>query len=145
MLILAKVALGIAGTMAFATVYTFREGLISVDVDEHHAGGSHVHIWAPAAVVPMAVHFTPSRNLESAGEKIEPWLPTIQQLSKELQKYPDADFVDVQDGSDHVQIRTRRGKLQVDVHGPDQDVHVACPIDTLEDLSGELADHLPGA
>lgn len=145
MILLAKVALGVASTVAFATIYTFREGVIRVDVDEFRSGGSHVHFWVPAAVVPIAAHFTPSRHLRNAGEKVEPWLPTIRQLSKELQKYPHADFVDVQDGAQHVQVRTRDGKLQVDVHEPGQDVHVAVPIDTIEDMAVEISDHIPGA
>jgi hypothetical protein len=145
MLLLAKVALGITSTVAFATIYTFREGVIRVDVDESRAGGSHVHVWVPAAAVPIAVHFTPSHHMRTAGEKIEPWLPTIRQLTKELQKYPNADFVDVQDGAQHVQVRTRGGKLQIDVHEPGQDVHVAVPIDTIEELAGDLSDHIPGA
>ncbi len=145
MILLAKVALGVASTVAFATVYTFREGVIRVDVDESRAGGSHVHVWVPAAAVPIAVHFTPSRHFQDAGEKLEPWLPTIRQLTKELQKYPNADFVDVQDGAQHVQVRTRDGKLQVDVHEPGQYVHVAVPIDTIEDVAGEISDHIPGA
>src|SRR5450432_2496710 len=145
MILLGKIALGIASTVAFATIYTFREGVIRVDVDESRAGGSHVHVWVPAAAVPIAVHFTPWRHFQDAGEKLEPWLPTIRQLTKELQKYPHADFVDVQDGAQHVQVRTRDGKLQVDVHEPGQDVHVAVPIDTIEDLAGELTDHIPGA
>jgi hypothetical protein len=145
MILFGKIALGIASTVAFATIYTFREGVIRVDVDESRAGGSHVHVWVPAAVVPIAVHFTPSRHFQHAGEKLEPWLPTIRRLTKELQKYPNADFVDVRDGAQHVQVRTRDGKLQVDVHEPGQDVHVAVPIDTIEDLAGEISGHIPGA
>src|ERR1043165_3009594 len=62
MLIAAKLALGFASTIVFAGVYTFREGVIRVDVDEHHSGGSHVHFWVPAAAVPMAMHFVPKRH-----------------------------------------------------------------------------------
>lgn len=144
-MLIAKIALGVASTVAFAAVYTFREGLIRVDVDEFRAGGSHVHFWVPAAAVPIAVHFTPKRHFQRAAENVEPWLPTVQQITKELQKYPDADFIDVLDGSDHVQIRTRRGKLQIDVREPGQEVHIACPISTLEDLAVELANNIPGA
>ena len=35
MIILAKCALALASTVVVAGVYTFREGLIKVDVDEH--------------------------------------------------------------------------------------------------------------
>ena len=56
MMLLAKAALGVGATLALATAYTFREGVIRVDVDEYRAGGSHVHFWVPAAAVPMAMH-----------------------------------------------------------------------------------------
>jgi hypothetical protein len=49
------------------------------------------------------------------------------------------------DGTDHVQIRTHAGKLQIDVHEPGESVHVAIPIATLEDISGQLTENIPGA
>jgi hypothetical protein len=144
-MLLAKIALGLASTVAFAAIYTFREGVIRVDVDEFRDGGSHVHLWAPAAAVPIALRCTPKNHLENAAENIKPWLPTIRQLAKELEKYPEANLVEVVDGADHVQIRTHAGKLQIDVHEPGESVHVAVPIATLEDISGQLTENIPGA
>jgi hypothetical protein len=144
-LLLAKIALGLASTMAFAAIYTFREGVIRVDVDEFRDGGSHVHLWVPAAAVPIALRCTPRNHLENAAVKIQPWIPTIRQLAKELEKYPEANLVEVVDGTDHVQIRTHAGKLQIDVHEPGQSVHVAVPIATLEDISSQLTENIPGA
>jgi hypothetical protein len=144
-MLLAKIALGLASTVAFAAIYTFREGVIRVDVDEFRAGGSHVHLWVPAAAVPIALHCTPRNHLENAAVKIQPWIPTIRQLAKELEKYPEANLIEVVDGTDHVQIRTHAGKLQIDVHEPGETVHVAVPIATLEDISGQLTENIPGA
>jgi hypothetical protein len=144
-MLLAKIALGLASTLAFAAIYTFREGVIRVDVDEHRTGGSHVHVWVPATVVPIALHFTPKCHLQNASENIQPWIPTIWQLAKELEKYPEANLVEVVDGDDHVQIRTHAGKLQVDVREPGESVHVAVPIATLEEISSELTENVPGA
>jgi hypothetical protein len=144
-MLIAKIALGLASTVAVATVYTFREGVIRVDVDEFRAGGAHLHLWVPAAAIPMAVHFTPQQNMQRAAEHVEEWLPTVRRLTKELEKYPNADFVDVESSSDHVQIRTRAGKLQIDVSEPDESVHIACPISTIQALSVELANNIPGA
>ena len=53
--------------------------------------------------------------------------------------------MEVVDGDDHVQIRTHRGKLQIDVHEPGQSVHVAFPISTLEEISGQFTENIPGA
>ena len=69
-MILAKLALGAVGTLAFATVYTFREGTIRIDVDEHRPGGSHVHFWVPATVVPAALHFVPRRGVPHAEKTV---------------------------------------------------------------------------
>ena len=144
-MLFAKIALGLASTVAFAAIYTFREGVIRVDVDEYRDGGSHVHLWVPAAAVPIALRCAPRDHLQNAAEHIKPWIPTIRQLAKELAKYPEANLVEVVDGDDHVQIRTHAGKLQVDVHEPGQSVHVAFPIATLEEISGQLTENIPGA
>ena len=72
-------------------------------------------------------------------------MPAIRQLAKELRKYPDAQFVDVVDGSDHVKISTRGGKLQIDVVDPGDSVHVTVPISTLEDVASQLEKNIPGA
>jgi hypothetical protein len=144
-MLFAKIALGLASTVAFAAIYTFREGVIRVDVDEFRDGGSHVHLWVPAAAVPIALRCAPRDHLQNAAEHLKPWIPTIRQLAKELAKYPEANLVEVVDGDDHVQIRTHAGKLQVDVHEPGESVHVAFPIATLEEISGQLTENIPGA
>jgi hypothetical protein len=144
-MLLAKIALGLASTVAFAAVYTLREGVIRVHVDEYRAGGSHVHLWVPAAAVPIALRCAPRDHRLNAAEHLKPWIPTIRQLAKELEKYPEANLVEVIDGDDHVQIRTHAGKLQVDVHEPGESVHVAFPIATLEEISGQLTENIPGA
>jgi hypothetical protein len=144
-MLLAKMALGLGGTLVLAGVYTFREGVIRVDVDEYHADGSHVHFFVPAAAVPMAMHLIPQEKLKDAGEEVRPWLPTVRAFTKELKRFPDADLVDVLDHESHVQIRTRHGKLQIDVDDPGEKVHIACPLDTIEDVTSELAMRAPGA
>ncbi len=91
-MILAKLALGAVGTLAFATVYTFREGTIRVDVDEHRPGGSHVHVWVPAALVPAAMHFVPDDKLLEAACHAREALPIVKIVAAELENYPNADF-----------------------------------------------------
>src|ERR1700682_5024624 len=144
-MLLAKIALGLASTVAFAAVYTFREGVIRVDVDEYRAGGSHVHLWVPAAAVPIALRCAPRDHMQNAAEHIKPWIPTIRQLAKDLEKYPEAKLGEVIDGDESVQIRTHAGTLQVDVDEPGESVHVAFPIATLEEISGKLTENIPGA
>ena len=83
-MLVAKIALGIASTVAFATIYTFREGLIKVDVDEFRAGGSHVHVWVPAAAFRRSCISLRRQHMQNATEQLEPFMPTIRQLAKEL-------------------------------------------------------------
>ncbi|SRR6266481_5690390 len=142
-MLLAKLALGFCGTIAVAGVYTFHEGVLRVDED--HADGRHVHVWVPAAIVPMALHFVPSRHFERALEHAGPWLPAFRELTKELKKYPEAEFVEVQDSRQHVHIRTYQGKLLIDVTEPGETVHVACPLVMMEDVARELEARLPAA
>jgi len=145
MILLAKAALGVTGTLFVAGAYTFHEGVIRTDVDEHRAGGSHVHVWVPAAAVPMAMHLVPQKQLREAVEHSREALPIAHAIVKELKKYPDVDLVEVVDGKQHVQIRTRNGKLQIDVEAPDEQVHLLVPLSTLEDVTRQLEDSAPRA
>ena len=144
MMLLAKAALGFTGTLALAGAYTFHEGVIRVDLDEHRAGGSHVHMWMPAAAVPMAMHLVPQKHLRHAAEHSREFLPVAHAFVKGLKKYPDVELVEVLDGKQHIQIGTRHGKLQIDVEAPDQNVHLLLPLSTLEDVTRQLEANAPG-
>jgi hypothetical protein len=141
-MLLAKIALGLCGTLVVAGAYTFHEGVMRVDED--HYDGHHVHVWVPAALVPIALHVIPSRHLDRAATQAGPWLPTLHALTKELKKYPEAELVEVEDGDQHVRIRTHQGKLLIDVTKPGEDVHVVCPLAMLEDVASQLEARAPG-
>jgi len=138
-MILAKVALGAVGTLAVATVYTFREGTIRVDVDEHRPGGSHVHFWVPAAAVPAALHFVPDEKLQEAAEHAREALPIAKIVAAELENYPNAEFVTVDGDQQHVKVSVRDGKLYVDVQDHGDEVHVAVPVSTIKDVVENVA------
>lgn len=138
-MILAKLALGAVGTLAFATVYTFREGTIRVDVDEHRPGGSHVHFWVPAAAVPAVLHFVPDDKLQEATDHAREALPIVKIVAAELEKYPNTDFVQVDGEDEHVKVSVRNGKVYVDVKDHDDDVHVAVPVSTIQDVVDNVA------
>ena len=141
-MLLAKLALGFCGTVAVAGAYTFHEGVMRVDEDSN---GRHVHVWFPAAIVPMAMYVVPSRHLEHVAAQAGPWMPTLRALTKELKKYPEAELVEVEDANEHVRVRTHHGNLLIDVRNPDETVHVACPLAMIEDVSRELEAKAPGA
>jgi len=145
MMLLAKAALGLGGTIVLAGAYTMREGVIRIDIDEFRSGGSHVHMWVPAAAVPMAMHLVPDKHWRHASEQARVAIPILHAIVKELKKYPDADFVEVMDHDQHVRIRTHDGKLQIDVDAPDEKVHVLCPLSTIEDVTIQLEEHGPSA
>ena len=135
MIMLAKVALGFAGTLAVAGAYTFREGVLRVDVDEYRDGGSHVHLWLPAAAVPMVMDAVPRRHFIEAAQQAQEWMPVARIAIKELAKLPDSTLVEVQDGHEHVLISTQNGAIKIDVTDPEETVHVLCPLATIEDVS----------
>jgi hypothetical protein len=145
MMLLAKAAIGIGSTLVLAGAYTFREGVIRIDVDEYRSGGSHVHLWVPAAVVPMAMHLAPREHMMCAAEHAREILPIAHAIMKELKKFPDADLVEVMNGDQHVQIRTSHGKLQIDVKDPGETVHLLCPLSTLDDVTSQFESNAPGA
>src|SRR5260370_9227336 len=118
MVLLGKAALGLGGTLVLAGAYTMREGVIRIDVDEYRSGGSHVHMWVPAAAIPMVMHFVPEKCIHNAAFQAREAMPILHPFVKELQKYPDAAFLQIADKSHHLQIRTHGGKLQIDVDAP---------------------------
>jgi hypothetical protein len=141
-MLLAKLALGLGGTLVLAGAYTFHEGVMGVDED--HGDGRHVHVWVPAALVPLAMYAVPRHYLEHAAGQAAPWLPTLRALIKELKKYPEAELVQVVDSNGHVRVRTHNGKLLIDVDEPGDQVHVACPLGMLEGVARELENDAPG-
>lgn len=143
MLLLAKVALGLGATVLMSTAYVFHEGVISVDVDEHRADGSHIHFWVPATAVSAGLHFVPNHHFEQAARKAQPYLPALREIAKELQRYPSAELIDVSDADDHVHIAIVDGKVQIDAVSPDQTVHVRVPVETLVDISDRLEANAP--
>lgn len=145
MMLLAKAALGMGGALVLAGAYTFHEGVIRVDVDEYCAGGSHIHMWVPAAVVPLTLHLVPKHHLRDAAEQEREFLPLTHALIKELKRFPDADFVEVKDDDQHVRIRTHQATLQIDVDEPDQKVHLLVPLSTLDDVTSQLESSASGA
>jgi hypothetical protein len=144
MLLIGKIALTLGSTLALATAYTFHEGVIRVDVDEARGDGAHVHVWLPATVVPMVLHFVPKQKLREGLQQAQPFMPTVRALTKGLQKYPNADFVEVIDEQQHVKISTENGKLRIDVDSPDEHVHIACPLATIRDVADQLESASPG-
>jgi hypothetical protein len=145
MLILAKVALALGTAAAVAGVYVLHEGVIRVDVDEHRGSGSHVHLWVPATVVSVGMHFVPKDQLNRTTEQMRPFLPALREMARELEKYPNLELVDVTNARDHVRVAMVDGKLRIDAVSGDGDVvHVSLPARVLRDVADELEEGAPG-
>ena len=145
MLFLAKAALGVGATLALSSAYVFHEGVIRVDVDENRDGGSHVHFWVPATAVSGGLRVVPRHYIQHAAEQARPYLPVIRQVAKELEKYPNAELVDVRGGNrEHVRITIRSGRIYVDAVDQENDIHVSVPAETLADVADRLEDAAPG-
>jgi len=143
MLLLGKIALGMGATLAMTSAYVFHEGVIRVDVDENRPGGEHVHFWVPATTMSTGMRLArlaPQHPLDQAGRQVRPYLPLLRKLSKELEKYPNAEFVDVTNEQEHVRVATVNGKLQIDVTEEESKVHVTVPLETLQDVVDRLGE-----
>jgi hypothetical protein len=143
MMILAKAVVVLGSTVVLAGAYTFHEGVLKIDVDEQRSGGNHVHLWMPAAVVPMALHLVPRQHLREVSQQALEAMPTARAFARGLRKYPDAELVEVQADDQHVRIRTADGTLEIDVTGEGQDIHVRCPLAMLEDITSQLEQTAP--
>lgn len=144
MILLAKAALGLGATMAVAGAYVFHEGVIRVDLDENRAGGSHVYFWVPATAVSAGLRLAPRHCMEDVATNARPFLPLLREISKELEKYPNAEFVEVQDLSGRLRVAMVNGKLEIDAVGDDQIVHVRVPAETIRNVADRLEDAAPG-
>jgi hypothetical protein len=102
-------------------------------------------MWVPAAMVPMAMHFVPKHDLCDATQHARDVLPAIHALAKELKKLPNVDLIEIIDGEEHAQFRTRSGNLHVDVDSADEHVHLRVPLSTLDDVVSQLEESAPGA
>jgi len=141
MILAAKVALAFTGTIAAAGAYTLHDGIAQVQVDDN--SGTHVHIWAPAAIVPMAMHVIPARELHKFPHQAQQAIPMLRVLAKELENYPNTEFVEVRDADTHVRVRTIGSKIVVDVVDPENKVHVVCPLAMIRDVVESLNDIQP--
>jgi len=137
--------LGLSALAAAASVYIFNEGVIRVDVDERRDGGSHVHFWVPATVVSTGMHFMPKERIRETADRARRYLPALREVSKELQKYPEAELVDVTSGADRVRIAMSGGTLRIDAVSEDGDiVHLSVPAEVLSDVADQLESQAPG-
>ncbi|MFZ3216347.1 MAG: hypothetical protein WA192_09845 [Candidatus Acidiferrales bacterium] len=139
MILLGKIALGIAGTAVAGLGLLCSEGMIEVNVVETHPEAHHVYVLAPAMLVPIATHFVPRHDLEHASAQIQPWMPAIRAALDELRASDDVTLVEVKDPSTHVIVEKRGGSVVVDVTEADDAVHVSAPVRAIASTVEQVA------
>jgi hypothetical protein len=139
MIVLGKVALGIAGVTAAGVGLICSEGMIEVNVVERQPEAHHVYVLAPAAIVPMAVHFIPSHEFGHASAELQPWMPTIRAALDQLREVDDVTLVDVTEPGQHVVVAKKGGSVVVDVNDRDQTAHVSAPIRAISSTIEQVA------
>jgi hypothetical protein len=139
MILLGKVALGIAGTALAGVGLICSEGMIEVNVVEKQPEAHHVYVLAPAMLMPIGMHFVPSRKLGRAAMELRPWMPTIRAALDQLRVGEDMTLVDVRETGQHVLVTKDGGSVVVDVTDEDETVHVSAPIRAIESTIEQVA------
>jgi hypothetical protein len=141
-MLLANIGLALTASVVVAGGYVYHQGMVRVDQDDLH--GKHVHVWVPAAIVPVALHVVPRNKLQEAAAHAAPFLPALRAATKGLESYPNVELVDVRNGKDHVSVRMVDGKLLISADQEDNRVRVTCPLGVLQSVSETLAENAPG-
>ena len=139
MILLGKVALGIAGTALAGVGLICSEGMIEVNVVEKQPEAHHVYVLAPAMLMPIGMHFVPSRKLGRAAMELSPWMPTIRAALDQFRAGEDMTLVDVRETGQHVLVTKDGGSVVVDVTDEDETVHVSAPIRAIESTIEQVA------
>lgn len=140
MILLGKIALGIAGFAVAGAGMLCSEGFVDVNVVQHRDSPPHLHVIAPAMLAPIAVRLVPNDKLADASEKLRPWLPTIRAALDSLRDSPDLTLVEVSDPDEYVHVEKRYGDIVVDVANRKETVHLSVPIRAIHSTVEALAD-----
>lgn len=139
MVLLGKIALGMAGTALAGVGILCSEGMVQVKVIEKEPQGHHINVIAPALLCPIAAHFVPRRDLENASRDIQPWLPLVRASLDGLSESEDMTFVEVKERDEHVRVAKSGGSIVVDVDDPNEMVHVSTPIRAISSTVEQIA------
>jgi hypothetical protein len=139
MILLAKIALGMAGAGLACAGVVCSEGIVYVQVIKKQPQGLHLHVIAPAMLAPIAVHLAPKPALANATREIRPYLPAIREVLDGLRHSDDIVFVEVKGPGEHVEVAKSGGSIVVDVDEPGETVHVSTPIRAISSTVDELA------
>jgi len=134
-MILAKLGLGVAPAPSCSQRLHIREGADPRRCRRTSRRRLPVHFWVPQP--PSHGHaLRPTEHLREVASHASEFMPLVQIVTKELRRYPDSHF-----SLTSKTVTSRPGqyvgtKLQIDVVNPQEKVHVAVPLTTVNDLAG---------
>jgi hypothetical protein len=140
MILLAKLGLGVVGTVLVAGAAVSSEGFIYVKVHEKQPNGTSVNVLVPAALATTALHFVPDRDIKARdSEQLRECLPIIDAAIPALRDAPDGVLVEVVDAQDHVLVQKIGESVVVDVNDEQDVVHVSVPLSAAQDAIHQIA------
>jgi hypothetical protein len=139
MILLAKLGVGVVGTVLVTGAALSSEGFIHVSVNEKAADGHHINLIVPAALVPVTLKFVPRQNLVEAAQNIRANMAIIDAALPALEQCPDGVFVEATDPSEHVLVAKAGGSIVIDVNDQDDVVRISVPLRTAESAIHEIA------
>ena len=119
----------LAATTA-AVVSVYHAGTFSLAVQE--AEGSRTSLAVPASLVDIGLAFVPNEVYAEIAHEAGPHWDIVEVVSREISDCPDAVFVEVIDGNEHVRIAKRGNKIVIDVDTHRENIRVALPLRTFE-------------
>ena len=140
--VLLLVVMLMVGTVGMATATAFRHGNIRVQVTSQQPGGDNINLVVPATLAEALVALAPVgliRQEIPLGE-LEPYLPVIRELSREIRELPDAVYVEVRSGHDTVRIEKRDGRFLIDVQSRHEQVSISVPATTVNRVLNKIQD-----
>jgi hypothetical protein len=139
MILVAKIALGMAGVAVAGVGVLCSEGIVDVKVAEKQSRGLHIHVIAPAMLAPIAVQLAPQHALAQAARQIGPNMPAIRAALEGLRDSEDVVLIDVKEPGQRVEVEKSGGSIVVDVDDADKTVHVSAPIRAISSTVNQLA------
>jgi hypothetical protein len=105
-----------------------------VDIREGGTDGTRLIIPVPLALANTALFFVDQKHKRIECPEFAQHRDAAMRLARELQRAPDARFVEVESSGERVTVDKSGDLLVVEVHDGDEEVLVRVPIAALEDL-----------
>jgi hypothetical protein len=139
MILIGKIALGMASLGLAGASLLCSEGFVQVKVIEKEPQGHHIDVIAPAMLAPIAMRLAPRHELAQAAWQIQPNLPVIRAALAGLRGTSDVVFVEVNERGEHVHVAKSGDSIVVDVDDAGETVHVSAPIRAISSTVEQLA------